>query len=193
MHIAKDVTESWKLKIIQDELTSSDCCYIDIVVCTAEDIMKEAFKSCNKRWTRPTLKLDEKMDRISRRMEESGISKTQIPESVSKVGKSIASSDGAAKNQSSTPLRPALDVLNRLRYDPQYSIDDYVIGYLDRHTGLEEKAAAEWEKETTQEEWIPQHRILFFKKIGKDGGESELVWVRSTRLDRIFGSGVPSS
>lgn len=40
----------------------------------------------------------------------------------------------------------------------------------------------------TDEEWIPQHRIMYFRKRGD--GEGRRVWDRATRLDRLFGSGV---
>ena len=40
----------------------------------------------------------------------------------------------------------------------------------------------------TDEEWIPQHRIMYFRRKGD--GEGRRVWDRATRLDRLFGSGV---
>ena len=40
----------------------------------------------------------------------------------------------------------------------------------------------------TDEEWIPQHRIMYFRK--KEDDEGRRVWDRATRLDRLFGSGV---
>ena len=40
----------------------------------------------------------------------------------------------------------------------------------------------------TDEEWIPQHRIMYFRKKGEEGDRR--VWDRATRLDRLFGSGV---
>lgn len=42
--------------------------------------------------------------------------------------------------------------------------------------------------DVTDEEWIPQHRIMYFRKKGD--GEGRRVWDRATRLDRLFGSGV---
>jgi hypothetical protein len=59
-----------------------------------------------------------------------------------------------------------------------------------------------WIKESTDEEWIPQHRIRYFKRLG-DRGEGderagvrgdderkeEIVWHRDERIDLIFGSG----
>ena len=40
----------------------------------------------------------------------------------------------------------------------------------------------------TDEEWIPQHRIMYFRKKGDEEGRR--IWDRATRLDRLFGSGV---
>ena len=45
-----------------------------------------------------------------------------------------------------------------------------------------------WISESTDEEWIPQHRIRYFKRT-RDGGDHELVWDRDRRIDKIFGSG----
>jgi hypothetical protein len=45
--------------------------------------------------------------------------------------------------------------------------------------------AISWISESTEEEWIPQHRIKYFKKVLGDGHE-EVVWDRETRLDKIF-------
>ena len=42
----------------------------------------------------------------------------------------------------------------------------------------------------TDEEWIPQHRIMYFRKKGEGEGEGKRVWDRAMRLDRLFGSGV---
>ncbi|KAF1844016.1 uncharacterized protein K460DRAFT_287753 [Cucurbitaria berberidis CBS 394.84] len=92
---------------------------------------------------------------------------------------------------SSTKLRPASDVLNRLRWDPSLDPADYIIGYEDRFLGARETGLEKWKTEQTDEEFIPQHRILYFKKRGGDseGAKGEVVWERATRIDRVFGSG----
>lgn len=114
--------------------------------------------------------------------------------------------DGMAKlpirskpNTSSTPvsttkLRPASDVLNRLRWDPNLDPADYIIGYEDRFLGAKETGLEKWKTEQTDEEFIPQHRILYFRKKFNDEGDGkgETVWERATRIDKIFGSGAGS-
>jgi hypothetical protein len=50
--------------------------------------------------------------------------------------------------------------------------------------GTREAALDRWKTEQTDEEFIPQHRILYFRR--KDG---VVVWDRDTRRDEIFGSG----
>lgn len=91
---------------------------------------------------------------------------------------------------SSAKLRPASDVLHRLRWDPSLDPADYIIGYEDRFLGAKETGLERWKTEQTDEEFIPQHRILYFKKKGGDDGKGEIVWERATRIDRVFGSGV---
>lgn len=93
---------------------------------------------------------------------------------------------------STNKLRPATDILNRLRWDPALDASEYIVGYEDRFLGTREMPLGRWKSEATDEEFIPQHRILYFKKRGDgDGnGEGVIVWDRARRVDRIFGSGV---
>lgn len=83
-------------------------------------------------------------------------------------------------------FRSATDVLNRLRWDAAMDSSDFVVGYDDRFAGAQEKALDKWKSDFTHEEFIPQHRILYFKRRS-DGVK---VWERSTRTDSIFGSGI---
>lgn len=91
-----------------------------------------------------------------------------------------------AEASSKPKLRPAIDVLNRLRYDPEFDDEDHVVGYRDRHDGVQELCASLWKSETTDEEFIPQHRIKYFKRKS----DNVVVWDRFMRLDLIFGSGI---
>ena len=97
--------------------------------------------------------------------------------------------------QKSNPsLRPAKDILSRFRHDPALDESEYIIGYHDRHADVMEMPVAAWKglSDFTDEEWIPQHRILYFRKKGDEDGRK--VWDRAARLDRVFGSGiVPTS
>ncbi|KAH7394226.1 hypothetical protein DE146DRAFT_125998 [Phaeosphaeria sp. MPI-PUGE-AT-0046c] len=86
---------------------------------------------------------------------------------------------------SASKLRPASDVLHRLRWDPNLDPANYIIGYEDRFLGARETGLEKWKTEQTDEEFIPQHRILYFKNK-----EGEVVWERVTRIDKVFGSGV---
>lgn len=89
-------------------------------------------------------------------------------------------------------LRPASDVLHRLRWDPALDPADFVIGYEDRFLGTRETGLERWKTEQTDDEFIPLHRILYFRRrVGEGGsGKGEVVWERATRVDRVFGSGV---
>ena len=78
-----------------------------------------------------------------------------------------------------------LDILSRLVWDPNIDRTDYIIGYEDRFLGSKELPLELWKTNTTDEEFIPQHRILYFKRRG----DGEIVWDRVKRIDKIFGSG----
>lgn len=88
------------------------------------------------------------------------------------------------------PLRPAQDILSRLRHDPALSSQKFTIGYLDRHAPeVMEMPLDSWKGgDVTEEEFIPQHRIVWFKR-NEDGIK---VWDRKGRFDMIFGSGSSS-
>lgn len=107
---------------------------------------------------------------------------------------------GSRKGQRSPPrrvpkpegmgkFRSAADVMNRIRWDMSIDESDYIIGFLDRFLGAQEKSLGLWKTEQTDEEFIPQHRILYFKQ--KSTGE--IMWERRTLIDRIFGSGIQNS
>lgn len=82
-------------------------------------------------------------------------------------------------------LRPATDILNRLRWDPDMDSGNYVIGYEDRFLGVREIGLEKWTSEQTDEEFIPQHRILYFRRRS----DRVVVWDREARKDDIYGSG----
>lgn len=85
------------------------------------------------------------------------------------------------------PLRPANDILSRIRHDPALDVADFVVGYQDRHADVMELPVAEWKGggDTTEEEFIPQHRILYFRRKG----DEKRIWDRKERVDLLFGSG----
>ncbi|KAL2159875.1 hypothetical protein VTH06DRAFT_2008 [Thermothelomyces fergusii] len=81
-------------------------------------------------------------------------------------------------------FRSAVDAMNRIRWDPQIDSSDYVVGYEDRFSGAQEKELSAWKSDQTDEEFIPQHRILYFRRKS----DGKLVWDRRTRLDELFGN-----
>ena len=95
-----------------------------------------------------------------------------------------------SNNNSIRSLRPALDILSRLRHDPEFSSQTFTIGYVDRHCPeVMEIPLGNWKGgDVTDEEFIPQHRILWFKR----DSDGKKIWDRKERLDEIFGSGLVS-
>jgi uncharacterized protein (UPF0248 family) len=115
-----------------------------------------------------------------------GEAESSIPKTKSKATSASKSSKAGTKHVSSNKLRPASDILSRLRWDPDLDSSDYVVGYIDRFLGTKEQGLETWKSEQTDEEFIPQHRIVYFRRKSDD----VRVWDRETRLDLIFGSGV---
>ena len=97
-----------------------------------------------------------------------------------------------SRDQHSKPLlRPAKDIISRIRHDPALEESDFVVGYHDRHAPeVMEMDVSSWKGggDFTDEEWIPQHRILYFRRKGDEPGRK--IWDREKRLDRLFGSGI---
>ncbi|KAJ5578732.1 uncharacterized protein N7459_007696 [Penicillium hispanicum] len=84
-------------------------------------------------------------------------------------------------------LRPAggqADIINRITWDSSFDRGDYVIGFLDRFEGQLEVGMDSWKKESTDEEFIPQHRVLYVRHV-----DGEIVWDRRRRIDKVFLSG----
>jgi uncharacterized protein (UPF0248 family) len=92
----------------------------------------------------------------------------------------------AAKKGKTRKLRPAQDIISRIRWDPTLQSDDFLVGYEDRFLGVKEIELGRWKSEQTDLEFIPMHRIVWLRKKGPDG---EIVWDREKRLDKICGSG----
>lgn len=76
------------------------------------------------------------------------------------------------------------DIINRIIWDSSLSPDNYVIVFLDRFQGELEVGFDSWKKESTDEEFIPQHRVLYIRHV-----DGEIVWDRRRRIDKIFNSG----
>jgi uncharacterized protein (UPF0248 family) len=87
----------------------------------------------------------------------------------------------------SKSLRPAQDIISRIKWDPSLSENDFLIGYEDRFVGVKETELGRWKSEQTDEEFIPMHRIVWVRRKGEGG---EKVWDRRGKVDLVFGSGV---
>ena len=89
-------------------------------------------------------------------------------------------------------FRPFQEILHRLKWDPTFEIEDYVVGYLERFEGIKEMPATSWIRDFSDEEWIPMHRVRYVKRVQireaasqDQGPELGVVWDRDGRVDRI--------
>ena len=89
----------------------------------------------------------------------------------------VMGSDGpeGQNNEPSVKLRPAKDILKRLKHDPAYDQEDYVVGYIDRKSGILEKSVSTWE--SFQQEDI----IAYFRQVSED----RIIWDRAKKIDRL--------
>ena len=63
---------------------------------------------------------------------------------------------------------------------------NFTIGYMERFEGIKEMPVTTWVTETSEEDFIPQHRIKYFKRTS----DGEIIWDREGRIDKFFGSGL---
>lgn len=80
----------------------------------------------------------------------------------------------------------ASQVLSRLRWHPVHAAHDYEVGYLDRFEGLMWLPLEKWGKATEEEDFVPEHRIRVFRRVG-EGGLRETVWDREARVCQLDG------
>ncbi|KAF7134079.1 hypothetical protein CNMCM5793_005708 [Aspergillus hiratsukae] len=115
----------------------------------------------------------------------SSSSPTEIPQAEPNESHDYAWTTSRNPTSAENRLRPAADVINRLIWDTEFDSNDYVIGYEDRFNARLEANLSSWKKDLTDEEFIPQHRILYIKHKS----DGEIVWDKRRRTDKIFLSG----
>lgn len=86
---------------------------------------------------------------------------------------------------SETGILTHTDVINRIIWDGNFDSQNYRIIYEDRFNGRLEVNLASWKKDLTDEEFIPQHRILYIERKS----DHEVVWDKRRRIDKVFYSG----
>ncbi|KAJ1551792.1 hypothetical protein HK096_008604 [Nowakowskiella sp. JEL0078] len=82
-------------------------------------------------------------------------------------------------------LRSSQDVYNRIVWDSNLDANEFLIGYEDRFTGIQEIPLKVFQQNRNigadgNNDWIPFHRVWYFKQ------NSTLVWDRKTGVDLIF-------
>ena len=86
-----------------------------------------------------------------------------------------------------SPMKTAIDVINRIMWDESFPTENFIVGYLDRFLGVQEKpfTAFSWEDIASVDYnvlAIPKHRIQYFKY------KNVIIWDKNERLDKVFGS-----
>jgi uncharacterized protein (UPF0248 family) len=81
-------------------------------------------------------------------------------------------------------LTPASEIVNRIKWDAKFDIADYIVVYEDRHDGMMEISVELWTRESTEEHFIPMHRVRSIKR--RSTGQT--VWHREERIDLIGGN-----
>ena len=176
------IASTWDLQTVANNtVIPKDDCSIKTVYMTANDFNDENLILCPRTWPRPELAVDREKGYMAKL--DDGLDK---PQRTSKHQKSREQPSSEESHTAPKRLRPARAVLSRLKHDPTFNIDEYKVGYLDRHTVVpQEKPVAFWATDTTDDLFIPEHRILYFKRCPASG-EELLMWHKAEKIDRIF-------
>jgi uncharacterized protein (UPF0248 family) len=180
------VVQRWTVQVEGDDETTKEDCSIRALCMLAVEFEDVRLRPCTRKWPRPVVAVDrEKNHRDERR--NSQIDASEKSKRTSKHTKNEDLSNvELTTHESHRKLRPASDVLKRLKHDRTLNIDKFKVGYVDRHTDeMQEKPAMAWVRDTTDEEWIPEHRIVYFKRCSANGDE-QMMWDKVSKVDRIF-------
>lgn len=164
--VAESILSTWNDKICVSHRYSASTMVIHAELISREMMLQQELREDHRDWPLPLAKPD---PRYTLNHAAKELSETAMPTSTD-------------SSHSPRKLRPAMDVLSRLKHDPAFSLDDYVVGYSDRHAGIQEKAAGMWVSESMDEEWIPQGRIQYFRRVS----DGKRVWDRATKYDCVF-------
>ena len=206
---ARDVLLPWHKELAEEGLTKEAQAHVDVLIHYEDyELRKLNLEPCTRVWPRPVLKPEDNDYNVQ---DHDGNSATSSPAKHLKADKkhrrnmqkrdSNSETTSSKNPEASHPnvperhdnskksgLRRAKDIISRLRTDSNYDIDEFVVGYKDRHSErLLEKAAVNWVTETTDENWIPEHKIEYFKRY-RDG-MAEVMWDKATKLDKFKNSG----
>lgn len=97
------------------------------------------------------------------------------------------SQEPEVSDEKKPPLKTAGDVRKRIQWDPELQEEHFIVGYLDRFSGVVEKpfTSFTWEHLSLvdlDQLAVPQHRIQYYKY------KDVKVWDKNDRLDLVFGS-----
>lgn len=163
-------------KIRNHPSTATDSCFASIYFENRTEISSQELQVCHQKFPRKCITAEEALSKGKKQEH------TALP--VRPKKKQSTSADENAPFEKGKPFRTAGEVFNRLKYDDKWDIDRVVLGYVDRHSAkMQEKPANDWVRETTAEEFIPEHRIEYFKRVG----EEEFLWHKTKKVDNIFG------
>ncbi|XP_061194273.1 uncharacterized protein LOC133202461 [Saccostrea echinata] len=90
-------------------------------------------------------------------------------------------------DEKKTSMKTADDVIKRIQWDADLPQDEFVVGYIDRFLGIQEKyfTSFSWEDIASVDYnvlAVPKHRIEYFKY------KDIKVWDKPRRIDNVFGS-----
>jgi uncharacterized protein (UPF0248 family) len=88
-----------------------------------------------------------------------------------------SSSSSTPSEQTTGKLRSGKEVLNRMKFDERYDIEEFVVGYIDRKEGILERSIGEWEG-------FGREELMAYVKNTKSG---EIVWDKARKVDLVFG------
>jgi hypothetical protein len=128
------VAQRWTVQVEGDNETTKDDCSIRTECMLARQFEDMKLRPCTRQWPRPVVAVDsEKI--IRGKHDHWPADSIEKSKKGSKLQKREEMNEMEFSSQEShRKLRPASDVLKRLKHDRSLNIDEFKVGYVDRHT-----------------------------------------------------------
>jgi len=77
-------------------------------------------------------------------------------------------------------IRPSEEIYKKIKHNPEVDSSEYIIGYMDRFTGMQEIPFDDFLVDKLNPKGVPLHRVWYFKH------NNVMIWDREKRIDNFL-------
>ncbi|KAK0108828.1 hypothetical protein ONS96_002670 [Cadophora gregata f. sp. sojae] len=167
---------------VREFVEASENVWVVVDVVRRKEVLGMGLEIDRREWGVKTRQRPDTLEhQISLQDPESGFPSSTATSSAGTHSSSSAATTTAVKSskqlkQKATPLRPVHEIIARIKWDADLDIANYLIGYEDRFVGVKEMELGRWKSESTDEEFIPLHGVVWIRmKDAVEDGTGERV------------------